>query len=448
MARPLSVASNGKYTQDQVQTVMTSGAGVATARFDLLDFGFNYVGPLNGVTSASISMDRSRPIPSLLKITMAPSSVPGVRPEKAWDHSFLRDAFGQYYVKVWAQFGPMPDGGLCEFPMGVYIWQRPARHIEGTAAPPWPGSEMWDVDLPDLTWWLNADGPDGQGFTIWDTTTYSQAIEQTLDASGIGTPRAVTFSPLTLPSVMTFFYWQTFSDIFQAGEGGRNQVTGPPENWLTILTSLHTGTAFSNPWFDLDGVYQARINSILDIGPPTVIYDTATAGVTLLPIDSTPDNSIVANRIYATSQTGTDGQLTAEVDLNDWVPTHPVAQANLRHYISVPYSVTDAPSYEALYTAGLVELARRLSQYEKYTLTTVGFLALHEADELVAVRVDNDAELSSSVPLTFGGIPLPPDAAALIPPTWQYHLFQELGWTYDLFTGEMQHTLSRYWRTF
>ncbi len=448
MARPLSVASNGKYAQADVQNAMLAADGRASGRFDLYDNNMNYVGPLNGVSAATISFDRSRPIPGLLKLTMTPTAHPDTRPEDAWDHSFLRDKPFQYYVKAWAQFGPMPDSGLAEFPMGVYCWQRPARHIEGTPAAPWPGSEVWDVDLPDLTYLLNVDGPGDPDFTLYEGTDIQTCIVLVLRQVGIFEQGGVAWTPFTLPTTMTFFFWKTFSDIFQTGEAGRNQVEGAAENWLNILTGLHKVTAFSPPWMNLDGTYQAHFDPILDIGPPDVIYDTATTSTVLLPVDSAPDNSIIANRIFAVSDSGDGTQLTAIIDLNDWVPNHPLAQRNTKHYISVPYSVPGVPSYEALYVSGLVELARRLSMYEKYTLTTVGFNALHEADELVAVRIDNDPELASTVPLSLGGVPLPPDAAALFPPDWQYHLFQEVGWTYDFFGGEMQHTISRYWRTF
>jgi hypothetical protein len=158
--------------------------------------------------------------------------------------------------------------------------------------------------------------------------------------------------------------------------------------------------------------------------------------------------SLIANRIFAVGQTtGTNtSQITAVVQLDDFLPQHPLSFANTRHWISAPYNLQDPPSYEALYAAGLVELVRRLTMYEKYTMTTSGFLGLHEADEVVGIRIPNDPELSNEAIIQV----LQPfeNLGIVVPPDYQYHTFLEQGWELDLMTGDMKHTLGRFWRTF
>lgn len=430
------------YPAEEVEEVMRSGVAICRPRFELYDVLGNRVRPdLGGVTAASVEYDDTREIKGSLELTL--------RADER-----LRHAFWQYLVLPYFGIGPMPsDGGFAEIPQGLYPWTRPKRNIEGTTGE----AETWTIVIGDQGHFLDASGPGRSPFQLTAGFPAYHYVRVALWFAGIATTddfAGVTVTDLGLPADT----WYT-----NVTTARRNPADGTWRNegaakWLTILQDLHKALGWQEPWFSVlaHGQYQGRPDRDWVNEPADVIYDTADDGVMLLPVTTEPDLKMIANRVTAESDTtgqSSEGSTFGYVpnyyveiaDLNDFLPQHPLAQVNTRHYIDADPIVKGAfPDSGSAFAAAVVELFKRLPYYEKMTLQRKGMLAVHDGSPIVGVQVANDRELAGPVPL-FQGLPeaLPLEWQGLYDFTRPIALFRETGRKLDLFSADGESTLTR-----
>jgi hypothetical protein len=427
------------YPAEEVESVMRAGNAIWQPRFELYDYVGNLVDSnLQGVTRAKVEWDDTRDIKGSLELDL-------------FADERLRTAFFRYIVKPYVGIGPMPStGGLAEFPMGRYVWTRPKRIIEGVI----PGaSESWTITLGDLSHFLDAAGPGPyEPFIINAGGIVAWYVIGALYRAGFTTER--DFSGLTQNETLApNDAWYTHLTTARQNAAGEWRNEGV-EKWLNILKDLHQILGWREPEFDNDGVYLGRPDRAWDTDPADVIYDTSDDGVMLEPTTVEPDLSKICNRVSGESDNpdttagfgGYTNYFTPSVDLNWYLPGHPLAQVNHGRYIDhdPPMKGSWASDGEA-YDAVRVELFKSLAWFEKATLKRSGFLAQHESAPLIGVVIANDPEYGGIIP---GG-----EMFGMVPPQLQVELstatalFRETARTLDLFTGDGESTLTRLSRT-
>lgn len=142
------VATHGTaatYTEAQLQERLTSGGAAIGLRFDVLDRQLNVVKNVQppDVFSASVQVDTSREVIGSLGLSCLPDTQ-------------INTPF-RYRLKPWFRIR-MRDGGIAEWPMGVYVWGIPTRHNIGMP------DETWDLTLGDQTQILQLASPGPDGF--------------------------------------------------------------------------------------------------------------------------------------------------------------------------------------------------------------------------------------------------------------------------------------------
>jgi hypothetical protein len=152
-----SASPVGKYTVAQLEQALRAGTGSIGCRFDVT--GVPGLSNLTTVTAATVEWNVDRTIKGSLTLTMWP------------EPALLRQQF-KARITPWFQIR-MPDDGIAEWPLGVYIWTQPKRNIQGTAAKadtPATGystaPDTWTVELLDQLSLLNYSGPPASGYTI------------------------------------------------------------------------------------------------------------------------------------------------------------------------------------------------------------------------------------------------------------------------------------------
>lgn len=423
------------YPNEEVEAVMRSGVAVWRPRFELYDTVGNRIEPdLSGVTEASVTYDETREIKGSLELTMLPDER-------------LRHAFFRYLVKPYVGV-QMPDGGFAEFPQGKYPWTKPKRIIEGVV----PGaSEHWTITLGDQLHYLDTAGPGLDPFITDAGVPGTDYIASALWLAGLTSLAdftGITWSDRLLPTSS----WYTFVTTAHQAADGTWKNEGA-QKWLGIEKELHKAIGYREPEFDNAGAYLARADRAWWAEPADVIYDTSDDGVVLWPSTIDPDLKKIANRAAAYTDTpGTEGgfgnlagYFTQLADLNDWLPAHPLAQVNSKHYIDLDPPLKGAYSSDIeCYAHALMGLFGALAYYEQMTLERVGFLAQHESSPIVGVQIGGDPELGGPVPL-FQGLPesLPLEFQGLVDLTRPVALFRETARKLNLFTGDAESTLTR-----
>lgn len=449
---PLSRNVQG-YSQEEVERVMRAGTKIWRPRFELYDAIGNRVQPdLTGVTAATVKYDNGQAIHGSLEIEM-------LADER------LRDAFMQFTVKPYAGVGPMPDGGIAEFPMGEYVWTKPERTITGTAEsifePPGGRPENWKATLPDKLFYFDVDGPGDEPFTITAGVAViwylADVVENRLHEDGGG----IQPTDVPVPADAWYTYVTTTKWVWNPGNdttpGQMQPQSGQPETWLNIMNDLHGIAGYADPWYDITGLYRGQPDRAWWSDPADVIYDTADDGVMLLPVETKPDLKQIANRVKGWTQPDSGQQAVfgevntvafqAIADLNDLLPQHPLAQVNTKRYVTAPLNQPTAGSYAELYAKCAEDLFNRLASWETMTLKRAGFLAQHDGSGIVGVKIRNDPEFRGGYTFAQLGFSRDdfelPGQNAVIPVT----LFRETARSLDLMTGDGESTLTRLART-
>lgn len=279
----------------------------------------------------------------------------------------------------------MPDGGVVDWPQGVFLLSSPDRVLSPDT------SVARTVTAYDQTVLLQGDSV-GDRYSIAAGTLYTTAIAAAV--AGYGFTTNIAASTKTLPVTIDW-------------AGGTSK--------LTIVNDLLAAINYRAAWFDENGVFQAV---------PYVLPDT-----------------VVPGYIYATDETSTlVGDITQSLDLfnipNRWVLV--VSEAD-RPVLTSTYTNTSATSptstvsrgrtvtkYDTGQTAAdqatLDGLAARMAFEDSQVYETVGFttalMPFHSDLDVVGVSVNG---------LALGSVK-----------------FQEVGWSMSLAVGgSMSHTVRR-----
>ena len=481
----VTTGTTAVYTEAQVRERLTSGGAAVSCRFDILDKYLNVVTTAGTVQAiaATVSVDTSRDLTGSLGMTMLPN--------QSMNFPF------RYRVKPWFRMR-MLDGGIVEWPLGVYVWNVPTRNDAGMP------DETWDVTLADQLHTLQLASPGPLGYAAPKGAHIPALIAQILTTLGLSTAGVMQTTAVLDENVhwgLTSLSQQQTERLYQqelkhydaemkqydrelvayrraeAQRANRvkldkaiyaRQMTEyraaeaaykhhhakherppthphlkheptlhapkrpkkprrPPRfagkpvlSWLTILKVLHQRAGYSAPWFDVNGIYQARPQTAYESAAPAITFSDTQKGVIMAPIDVKDGLAHLCNRVICRSHT-VNGFFDYQIaDLNTVLPGHPLSQAQIGFYIDVLVHDQFATNSVQLLATATAELRRRLATYQEVDVTTLPW-PISEVNDIIALRYSTDAELSPAAGITF----------------------LETAWDLDLFTGAHQHTLAR-----
>lgn len=395
------------YTASDVANVLHSGVGTVTSNYLILDRQFNAVGEVNpqggtpsdetGVFYSRVEWSTDREVIGALSLRMMPDYT-----DLGIDKKFQR------YIKPFISVR-MPDGGFAKYALGVYIWHgEPKRTYNGI------NNETWELTLGDQLQLLVMTGPTIQGFSIPRGMLLTDGIKAILDLTPVNPDRSgIVGSSMVASQSLTWM-----ADI--ASEG-------TPLSWLAILQALHVWLGYDPPWFDADGIYQARPQRNLQTATQDVTYqssvnpladDIRMGGLLLNKIDVDTKIDAFANRVISRVQSG-DDFASHIADANDLWPNHPLRQGTLGFYVDKIVDIQAGTLAQDLQVVAESELADALTEQQEIMLDSLMW-PVHEAFDVVAFRFKNATDFDAPV------------------------LFREYGWTLELTNnGFMTHTLRR-----
>lgn len=354
----------GAYTDAQLRARLLGPSAAVGVRFEILDenlepIGEGDAGHLTTVHAASIDQDGTRLVPGSLKLTMLPdpllpidTTVPLTR-----------------FVRPWWRLR-MEDGGIAEWPQGVYVWTRPGETITGQ------GTSRWDVVLGDLSHLLSITGPELDGFLIGTgnnlTATISEIYRRAL---GVDTDLArIVGSDAAASSAL---YWPLV-----AANAGTSPVPGPgmtllqgtpATSWQTILQTIHTAIGYQPPRCGWLGEPVARPFPVnLFAVPADHTFTTDQESIIEANITKQPRLDLFANRVvaYANSAGANAIQGNAIADANDYLPGHLWSQQSCKRYVTAVLNNATAGDQRALLASAVAELYVRMASVSEATIET------------------------------------------------------------------------------
>lgn len=407
--RLLTQGNTGSYTAAQLEAALTGPSALLGPRFEVYNLAagnIGYLGDLTTVTAASVDVDATRLISGLLNLSFSGSDP--ILPYTTVPYTRL--------VKPWMRYG-MPDGGVVEWPLGVYVWQPPKRRIlsvdpEGLQEP----IQTWDVTLGDQMTFLVIGGPGPKGWNINANVLIAPQIGLVLTAGmpypvstlGIESSTAVTSGPLT--------YLLLSSS--NPKPLAKRQPAAPATSWATIAQQLHEGGGDTPPAFDDDGTYIAKAMPAYNLFgvDPDKKFVCDRSSIVETPIELVPKVEQVGNRVYIQANNGNVNalQATAIADADEYLPNHPFAHRNCGIYIDVTDTDEVAGEYNTLKAHSISTLYQRMAVVNEVSFTTQFWPGIERWDVL-GLQVPGDP--------TYGTV----------------RRLMATKWTTDLFTGRMQH---------
>lgn len=424
------------YSASQVEAMLRAPHAKYSARFELLNQSFSVVGTLDNalpgavpssaytpgtITAATVETDTTRKLMGSLDLTMLPDSR-------------LRNAPFQYRIKPYFQVGPMPDGGIVEFSMGVYPWNVPERSIA-------PGIEEWSITLADGWYDCDTSGPGPSGFQVFQTERQVEALKRLFnlagftDVSQVQDTGAFFQGPrswgLTRPLPGWGFYYepnwqQGWGFYYDPGNPGTISVGGQNPNQtrtttlLDIIQEINSGIG-NIAFMDSDGRPVVKPTVDWTKAGAAVTFGTGNDSITISPLQESTDMSNFCNRVFVWQEAGDAAIFYVTLDANDVVPNHPLAQANIKRYADRFISNSTADSQGAAQWQALLELLNGLSMHQRVEFQTLAWPVLEPYD-IIGAMVAGDAEFGSQ------------------------QLFQSVKTRFDLLTGEMSHEANRVFR--
>lgn len=414
----------GRYTPAQVEAQLRSAAAAVGVRYELLDRDLNSAGDLTTVTDGRVESNGGQAIIGALDVTLEPVDE-------------LRDMAFRAHVKPWWQLR-MPDGGTVEWPMGVYVWNTPARSVA-------PEAELWKATMGDRTHLLDVAGPGPAGFTGFADDRITDLIRRVLDRVGMPADGvADTDDELAEGKSWQFVtkrnaarrrreylegLWEAEQRpgpkralARQLAEARRRapDIESSTVSWLTILSELHDAAGFAPPWFDADGVYQARPHRDLAADDADLLLATDPDGL-LVSVETQVDLTAIANRVHLRGENARNAQIGGSADANDVVPGHPLSEGVIGFFIDYADDDPVAGSPEALARRARRTLLEKLAGFETASTPSIAW-PTHEPGDLIALRVDDDADLADET------------------------IWEQTRFTFELATGDMTRELRRAWR--
>jgi hypothetical protein len=376
---------NGNYTEAQLNAQLVVPSAAAGCRIDVLDSQLNLISGVPTINAETCQVDfaAGRDIPMSCTLTMLPNTVVNV--------PFL------YRVRPWFRLR-MPDGGIAEWPMGVYVWGVPDRIDCGSSR------EIWQATLGDQTHILQLAGPGLLGFTVAKGTQLTSVIVGILNSLGMD-PSGVIPSTVT---TSTSLGW---------GLTTRKSVT--PTTWLHILKMLHKMLGYQPPWFDLSGLYRAQSQVDFTAASPAKKYVEGAAGAIVTPVSSNQDLTHFANRVICKAHSAKGVYTTAISDLNTRYAGHLMSQNSIGFYIDAVIVNHVGSSVSELQVAADAELDRRMARYQSINFASLAYPG-HECNDLIGLALNNDSQYAGD---GITGL--------------------ETAWSMDLVTGTMTHDIER-----
>lgn len=414
----------GRYTTAQVEAQLRSASAAVGVRWELLDRDLNSIGDITGAVAGTgrIESNTAQAIIGAVDFTLEPVEE-------------LRAMAFRAHVKPFWQLR-MPDGGLVEWPMGVYVWNTPAR----TVTP----AELWTVTLGDRTHLLDVAGPGPKGFTAFEGDRVTDLIRTILGRAGLSAAGVVDSGEELLEGKSWQFVTKRtaarrrreyIEKLWEQAEGARKRqlarqlaearrrapdIESSTVSWLTILSELHDAAGFSPPWFDADGVYQARPHRDLAADDADLLLATDPDGL-LVSVETQVDLTAIANRVHLRGENARNAQIGGSADANDVVPGHPLSEGVIGFFIDYADDDPVAGSPEALARRARRTLLEKLAGFETASTPSIAW-PTHEPGDLIALRVDDDADLADET------------------------IWEQTRFTFELATGDMTRELRRAWR--
>lgn len=450
--------ATGGYTYAQVYERLTSGGAVHSCRFDILDNNLNKLTNLGSIQAfeTMVEYDTSRQIVGSLGLTMLPN--------EAINLPYV------YRIRPWFQL-EMLDGGLTEWPMGVYLWNKPQRDNLGRP------DEYWTLTLGDLGTLLQLAGPGAAGHVAPAGSVISTMVAQIvgglgMDTSGIVHTDAQLSADLhwgvygsrkTADDAMARYHaryvawtqaeanWRKeIKHLYSMGLPGHHAksmdlhkltsliskvkraqpkkpvkpqqtlpFSGQPGTaWIDILTQLHQMAGFFPPWFDLTGRYRATPQPDLPTAVEVRQYTDGSSGTLVTPGQQVDDLSALCNRVYAQGSSASGYYDLGVADLDVLVPGHPLSQRAIGFYIDVVVQDQVSTTPTGLLATATAELHRRVNSMSQYNMDTLPW-PVHEAFDILGLTMSQDAEIGAGVKTL------------------------ETNWSLDLRTGEMTHVMQQ-----
>lgn len=384
--------ATGPYTNQQVVARLADASYAFGARFEILEADLSVAGELSvdedtstpgAVMAALVEMNVDRDVKGSLSLRMVP------------DQRLVGQLFRKR-IKAWWRI-QMPDGGIAEFPMGVYVWNVPARSLQTV------GIEEWSIVLGDQGHILNAGGPGDAGFTAFAGERITDAITRAVQRIGFADVSGIT----PLPSLVA-------RDATWGLRDENNQIM----TWTRVLTDLHLAAGCYSPVFDLAGRYRNILQPDLTKAAIGWSYEPGQAS---LLIDAGEDAELdrIGNRVFVVSAAPESTIFgVAVADANALVPGHPLSQGEIGFYIDVLVEDQVAATLVDMQLRAFNELVQRLSFYERMDISTLANPA-HESFDVLRVAWPDDLELDVGV---------------------RWH---ERTWSFDLLEARMTHQLRR-----
>lgn len=164
----VTTGTNQTYTEAQLTERMLSGGASFSCRFDVLDANLNVVTTVSPIQAyvAAVEVDTTREVPGSLGLQLLPNTSINFP---------LR-----YRIRPWFRM-TMLDGGIVEWPMGVFVWEVPLRHEVGTP------TEYWEITLGDQMRVLQLASPGPDGFVASKGAHIPSLIAHILTQLGLPT---------------------------------------------------------------------------------------------------------------------------------------------------------------------------------------------------------------------------------------------------------------------
>lgn len=428
--------ATGSYTAAEIEAQLRSSNRPVGRRFEVLDRTGSKLGDLTTVLAepgaATVEVNVDRAIKGSLDLQLTPDED-------------LRYELFRRRIKAWWQLG-MPDGGIAEFPQGVYVWTKPSRSL------PAHGVERWSITLGDQLHQLDVDGPGPGGFAVRSTDVVTDKAVEVLTRAGIADTSGVVPSDETFdePKGWCFvtprnrarrrreYFEQLLAQTTGSSAAARQQrayarqqiaryserapdTDNSPVSWLGILTDMFESIGYYSPFFDLDGVFRGVPYADLATAAPDLVLEAGPTGIMLPDVEAEPDLSRIANRVMVRPSNAQGVSTFATADANKLFPGHPLSQAEIGFYIDEHLDDAVAGSRSALNKRARAELSESLSWYEAVDVPSLAW-PVHDPFDIVGVQITGDAELGDM------------------------QIFHQRRHTLDLFTGDMARNLRRIWR--
>lgn len=332
--------SRGIYSDAAVLAALRATTGVRrlTFRYDRLSSSNAYLGPLSNVVSGSVSNNALADIKRTARF-------------KILDDTSIN--YGSDRIKPYARLG-MDDGGVVEWPLGVFLLATPSRALVGA------NYISRDVEAYDQLLVLAQDG-------LVDRLSYAAGTLYTAVLAAIGSARGfalnVTPSTLTMPAAME---WE------------------PGVSYLRVVNDLLGAINYESALFDEDGVFVCRPYVAPSVKGSIYTYASDAVSVISGDVGQTIDYFSVANRFTIVKSDADQGVLVSTY--TNTSPTSPTSTVN-RGRIIADFRTEQEAANQSTLDAKVARLAFEASQvFERVVFSTLA-MPFHGTADVVTLQL-------------------------------------------------------------